>query len=77
MGSLHSYVHFQRASHPRAMPAACLEKILYLEASKKKVQITDKFFRRDLLGHQGTAEYSYGAGMWKCLDMQNCQKTAS
>ena len=34
---------FQRASHPRAMPAAWGEKILYLEASKKKVQITDKF----------------------------------
>ena len=28
---------FQRASHPRAMPAAWGEKILYLEASKKKV----------------------------------------
>ena len=33
----------QRVSHPRAMPAAWGEKILYLEASKKKVQITDKF----------------------------------
>ena len=34
---------FQRASHPRSMPAACGEKILYLEASKNKVQISDKF----------------------------------
>ena len=37
---------FQRASHPRAMPAAWREKILHLEAGKKKVQITDKFFDR-------------------------------
>ena len=33
---------FQRSSHPRAMLAAWREKILYLEASKKKVQITDQ-----------------------------------
>ena len=32
---------FQRLSHPRAMPSARKEKILYLEASKKKIQITD------------------------------------
>ena len=44
---------FQRASHPRAMPAAWREKILYLESSKKKVQITYKFLGRYVIGHQG------------------------
>ena len=33
---------FQRLSHPRVMPSAWGEKILYLEATTKEVQITDK-----------------------------------
>ena len=33
---------FQRKSHPRATPSAWGEKILYLEASKNKILITDK-----------------------------------
>ena len=33
---------FQRLSHPRAMPSAWGEKILYLEATTKEIQITNK-----------------------------------
>ena len=52
---------FQRASHPRAMPAAWGEKILYLEASKKKVQITDKFLDGVFLGiKEGSEEFIVG-----------------
>ena len=48
----------QRASHPRAMLAAWGEKILYLEASKKKVQITDKFLNGIFLCiKEGSAEF--------------------
>ena len=41
---------FQRACHPRAVPAAWGEKILYLEPSKKRVQMTDKFLEGVFLG---------------------------
>ena len=51
----------QRASHPRAMPAAWGEKILYLEASKKKVHITDKFLDGIFLGiKEGSEEFIVG-----------------
>ena len=43
---------FQRTSHPRAMLSAWREKILYLEASKKKIRITDKFLDAIFFGHQ-------------------------
>ena len=40
----------ERAFHPQAMRSAWGEKILYLEASKKKIQITDKFLEAIFLG---------------------------
>ena len=52
---------FQRASHPRAMSAAWRERILYLEPSKKKVQITDKFLDCFFLGiREGSEEFFVG-----------------
>ena len=49
------------ASHPRAMLAAWEEKIFYLEASKKKVQITDKFSDGIFLGFkEGSQEFIVG-----------------
>ena len=52
---------YQRASHPRAMPAAWREKILYLKASKKKVQITDKLLDGVFLGiKEGSEEFIVG-----------------
>ena len=47
---------FQRASHPRDMPAAWGEKILHLERSKKKVQITDKLLDVIFLGIKEVSE---------------------
>ena len=68
---------FRRASHPRAMPAAWREKILYLEASKKKVQITDKFLDGVFLGIiEGSEEFGVGTLCWLC-GVQNCRNTAS
>ena len=68
---------FRRASHPRAMPAAWREKILYLEASKKKVQITDKFLDGVFLGIiEGCEEFGVGTLCWLC-GVQNCRNTAS
>ena len=43
---------FQRTSHARAMLSAWREQILHLEASKKKIQITDKFLDGVCLGHK-------------------------
>ena len=48
MGSLHFNVHF--SVHLIHGPAAWGGKIFYLEASKKKVQITDKFLDGIFLG---------------------------
>ena len=43
------------------MPSAWGEKILYLEASKKKVQITDKFLDGVFLGiKEGSEEFIVG-----------------
>ena len=44
---------FQRVSHPRAMPAAWRDKILYLEASKEEGSDHREVLGRYLLGHQG------------------------
>ena len=52
---------FQRASHSRDMPAAWEEKILYLEASKKKIHITDKFLDGIFLSiKEGSEEFIVG-----------------
>ena len=56
MGSLHSNVHFSvRLTHE-----PCLQhgekQILYLEASKKKIQITDKFLDGFFLCIKGGSE---------------------
>ena len=52
---------FQRASHPGAMPAAWGEKILYLEASKRKVQISDTYLYSIFLGiREGSEEFIAG-----------------
>ena len=51
---------FQRVSHPRAMPAWG-EKIFYLGACKKRVQITDKFLDGIFLGiKEGSEEFIVG-----------------
>ena len=60
---------FQRASHQRAMPAVWGEKILYWEASKKKVEITDKFLDGVFLGiKEGSEAFIVGtpAGCVEC-----------
>ena len=52
---------FQRASQPRAMPSTWGEKIFYLEASKKKIQITDMFLDGIFLGtKEGSEEFIVG-----------------
>ena len=52
---------FQRASHLRSMPSAWREKILYLEASNKKIQTTDKFLDGILLGiKEGSEKFIVG-----------------
>ena len=60
---------FQRTSHPRAMPAAWREKILYLEVSKKKIQLSDKFLDGIFLSiKEGSGEFVVGtsAGCTVC-----------
>ena len=48
---------YQRKSHPRPLPAAWREKVLYLEASKRKAQLSDKFEDGIFLGiKDGTEE---------------------
>jgi len=47
---------FQRRSHPRALPAPWGEKVLYMEASKKKVQLDDKFKDGIFLGMKDGSE---------------------
>ena len=64
---------FQRTSHPRAMPSALGEQILYLEASKKKIQITDNFLDGIFLDIQeGSEEYVIGtpAGCVVCMTVK-------
>ena len=52
---------FQRVSHPRAMLPAREKKILFLEASKKNIQITDKFSDGIFLGiKEGSEEFIVG-----------------
>ena len=52
-------------------------KILYLEASKKKVQIKHKFLDGIFLGiKEGSEEFIVWNTCWLC-GMQNCPKTAS
>ena len=41
---------YQRKSHPRPLPAAWGENVLYLEASKRKAQLSDKFEDEIFLG---------------------------
>ena len=49
---------FQRMSHPRAMPAAWREQTVFLEASKKKIHITDTFLDGIFLGiKEGSEEF--------------------
>ena len=53
------------------------EKILYLEASKKKIQITDKFLDGIFLASKKVLKRVHcGNTCWLC-DLQNCQKTIS
>ena len=67
----------QRASHPRTMPSAWGEKILYLEARKKEDPDHRQVFRRYLLGiKEACEEFMVGNTCWLC-GMQNCKKTAS
>ena len=66
---------FQSTSHPRATPSALEEKILYLDASKKKIQITDKFLDGIFLGIIEFSEEFIAGTPAGCV--QNCQKTAS
>ena len=71
MGSLRYNVHFS----VRLTLSAWREKILYLEASKKKVQITHKFLDGVFLGIKEGSEEFIGNTCWLC-GVQNCQKIA-
>ena len=52
---------YQRKSHPRPLPAAWCEKVLYLEATKDKTQLSDKFEDGIFLGiKDGTEELIVG-----------------
>ena len=52
---------YQRKSHPRPLPAAWGEKVLYLEASKRKAQLSNKFEDGIFLGiKDGTEELIVG-----------------
>ena len=64
----------QRASHPQAMPAVWREKILYLEASKKNIQITDKFLDGIFLGiKEGSEEFIAGTPT-SCVMCRNVKR---
>ena len=67
---------FQRASHPRGMLTAWGVKTLYLEASKKKVQISDKFLDGIFLCIKEDSE-EFIVGTFAGCGMQHCQQTAS
>ena len=67
---------FQRASHPRGHACGMVENILYLEASKKQVQITEKFLDGVFLGiKDGSEEFIVGTP--DGCGMQRRQKTTS
>ena len=52
---------YQRKSHPRPLPAAWGEQVLYLEATKRKAQLSDKFEDGIFLGiKDGTEELIVG-----------------
>lgn len=64
---------YQRKTHPRALPAAWGEKVLYMTASKKKVQLEDKFSDGILVGlKEGTEELIVGtpAGCYVCRSVK-------
>ena len=73
MGSLHSNVHFSvRLTHEPCLQRGG-EEVLYLDASKKKVQITDKFFGGIFLGiKEGSDEFIVGtpAGCVVCRNVK-------
>ena len=74
---------FRRTSHPRSMPAARTGKVLYLEASKNKIQLTDDFLdgTRDGTGRDGTGTGRDGTGRdgaglgWAGLDRTGQDRT--
>ena len=60
---------YQHTSHPRAITAAWRDKVLYMNATKKKVQLTDTFFNGIFLGvEDGSEELIIGtpSGCWVC-----------
>ena len=68
---------FQRTPHPRTMPSAWREEILYLESSKRKIQITDNFSNGIFLGIKEGSEEFVVETLVSCVACKTVKKTAS